>query len=81
MARLTIDLPDKLAEEARDAGLFAPDAIEAMLRENLRRRAADGLFDAADKLARTGFPTMTMAEIQEEVNAVRSQRRRQAFGA
>ena len=31
MATLTIDLPDDLAEEARDAGLFAPGAIEAML--------------------------------------------------
>ena len=81
MATLTIDLPDDLAEEARDAGLFAPGAIEAMLRENLRRRAADELFDATDKLAGAKLPTMTMAEIQEEVNAVRSQRRRQALGA
>ena len=81
MATLTIDLPDDLAEEARDAGLFAPGAIEAMLHENLRRKAADGLFEAADRLARTGFPPMTMTEIQEEVNAVRSQRRRQALGA
>ena len=80
MATLTIDLPDKLAEEARDAGLFAPGAIETMLRESLRRRAADGLFEAADKLAGAKFPTMTMAEIQEEVNAVRSQRRRHASG-
>ena len=78
MATLTIDLPDKLAEEARDAGLLAPGAIEAMLRESLRCRAADGLFAAADKLAKTEFPTMTMVEIQEEVNAVRSQRRRHA---
>ena len=81
MTTLTIDFPDKPAEQATDAGLFAPGAIEATLRENLRRRAADGLFEAADKLARTGFPTMTMAEIQEEVNAVRSQRRQRASDA
>ena len=81
MATLTIDLPDDLAEEARDAGLFAPGAIEAMLRENLRRRAADELFEATDKLAGAKLPIMMMAEIQEEVNAVRSQRRRQALGA
>ena len=44
MATLTIDLPDELAVQARDARLFAPGAIEATLRENLRRRAADRLF-------------------------------------
>ena len=75
MATLTIDLPNKLAEEAGEAGLLASDALEAILRENLRRCAIDGLFEAADKLAASDFPVMTMAEIQAEVNAVRSQRR------
>ena len=75
MTTLTIDLPDNLIKEAQDAGLLAPDAIEAMLRENLRRRAVDGLFKAADKLSGANFPPMTMDEIQAEVNAVRAQRR------
>ena len=48
---------------------------KAALRENLRRCAIDGLFEAADKLAASDFPVMTMAEIQAAVNAVRSQRR------
>ena len=78
MATLTIDLPDKLAEEAREAGLLASEILEAMLRGNLRRRAIDGLFEAADRLAASDFPAMTMAEMQAEVNAVRSQRRRHA---
>lgn len=81
MTTLTIDLPDILAREAKDAGLLAPDAIEAMLRENLCRRAIDGLFDAADKLAAAHVPPMTMEEIQAEVNAVRAQRRQRAPGA
>ena len=81
MTILTIDLPDNLAKEAKDAGLLAPDAIEAMLREHLRRRAIDGLFTAADKLAAADFPPMTMEEIQEEVNAVRAQRKQRAPGA
>ena len=46
MTTLTIDLPDNLAEEAQNAGLLAPDAIETMLRETLRRRAVNGLFTA-----------------------------------
>lgn len=81
MKTLTIALPDKLAEEAKDAGLLDPSAIEAMLRENLRRRAVDGLFAAADKLAAANFPPMTLDEIQQEVNAVRAQRRQRAPGA
>ncbi len=71
MTRLTIDLPDNLAKEAQDAGLLAPAAVEAMLREQLRRQAVDGLFSAADKLATANFPPMTLDEIQAEVSAVR----------
>lgn len=81
MTTLTIDLPDNLAKEAKSAGLLAPNAIETMLRENLRRRAIDGLFNAADKLAAANFPPLTMEEIQEEVNAVRAQRKQRAPGA
>ena len=75
MTTLTIDLPDNLAQEARDAGLLNPEAIETMLRENLRRREVDGLFAAADKLAAAHFPPLTMDEIQQEVDAVRAQRK------
>ena len=81
MATLTIDLPDTLAEEARTAGLLTSDAIEAMLRERLRQGAVDDLFKTADRLADAGLPVMTMTEILEEVNAVRSQRRRRAAGS
>ncbi len=76
MTTLTIDLPDSVAKEAQDAGLLAPNAMEAMLRENLRRRAVNELFDAADKLAAADFPPMTMEEIQAEVNAVRTRKSR-----
>ncbi len=80
MTTLTIDLPDNLAEEAKQAGLLTPNALEAILRETLRRRAVNGLFNAADKLAAASFPPMTMEEIQEEVNAVRTQRKQFAPG-
>jgi len=80
MTTLTIDLPDNLVEEAKNAGLLAPDAIETMLRETLRRRAVNGLFTAADKLAAANFPPMTLEEIQEEVNTVRAQRKQRASG-
>lgn len=80
MATLTIDLPDNLAKEAQNAGLLAPDAIETMLRETLQRRAVNGLFTAADKLAAVNFPSMTMEEVQAEVNAVRARKTQRAPG-
>jgi hypothetical protein len=80
MTTLTIDLPDNLAEEAKQAGLLTPNAIETILRETLRSRAVNGLFSAADKLTAANFPPMTMEEVQEEVNAVRAQRKQRAPG-
>ena len=81
MTTLTIDVPDDLAEEAKNAGLLAPDAVEAMLRATLRRCSVDGLFEAADTFATVDFSPTTLAEIQEGVNAVRSQGRRRASGS
>jgi|GEM_PF-5096665 len=37
MTTLTIDLPNSLAQEAKDARLLAPSVIEALLCETLRR--------------------------------------------
>jgi Arc/MetJ family transcription regulator len=74
MTTITIDLPDELAQEAKSHGLLEAAAVEAMIRETLRRRAARELLEAAGELAAAKFPRMTMAEIQEEVNAVRSAR-------
>ena len=78
---LTIELPDELAAEARNRGLLVPDAVEAMIRERLRASAATELLEAADQLAAAEFPSLTMEEIQEEVKAVRRDRRRRAAGA
>lgn len=80
MTTLTIDLPDNLAEEAKQAGLLTPNAIEFILRETLRRRAVNGLFTAANKLMAANFPSRTMEEIQKEVDAVRTQRKQRAPG-
>ena len=81
MKTITIELPDKLAEQAMSHGLLAAGAVEAMIRESLRRRAAKELVHAADQLAASDLLRMTMAEFHEEVNAVRLQRRQRATGA
>ena len=75
MTALTIELPDELVDEARDAGLLSPEEIEAMLRERLRMRHVGELFEMADRLAAVDLPPMTEAEVQAEVDDVRAERR------
>lgn len=76
MTALTIelDLPDQLAEDARNAGLLSPAAIEALLREQLKRRGVGELLEMADRLAAVDLPPMTDEEVQAEVDAVRAER-------
>jgi Na+/serine symporter len=40
-------IPDNLAQEARAAGLLTPQALEAILRETLRKQRVDELFNRA----------------------------------
>ncbi len=81
MKTLTIDLPDNLADEAGKAGLLAPDALEILLREALRRLAVEDLFKSTDRLVAADSPPMTLGEIQQEVDAVRARRKQRARGA
>lgn len=76
MTALTIELPDQLADDARDAGLLSSEAIETLLREQLRKRGVDELLDATERLAATpDEPAVSLEEIQREVDAVRAERR------
>jgi hypothetical protein len=75
---LKLNLPDTLANEAQAAGLLTPQAIERLLREAVRSKAVNALFETADRLAAANIPPMTMAEIQAEVDAVRQARRERA---
>ena len=69
---LKLSLPDQLAEEARAAGLLAPESIEKLLREAIeRRKKVDEFFATLDRLHAADIPPMTMGEIQAEVNAAR----------
>jgi hypothetical protein len=74
MTEVTLTLPDTLAQEARAAGLLTPQALEAMLRETLRKQRVDGLFTAMDNMATVDLP-MTEAEIQAQIEAARAERR------
>ena len=67
---LKLDLPDSLAREAEANGLLTPEAIEALLRAEVRRRRIDKLFDTADRLAALDMP-LTEAEVEAEIAAAR----------
>jgi hypothetical protein len=79
MATVQITLPDQLAQQAEQAGLLQPDAIEGWLRERLRTQNVDRLFSAMDRMAAADMPNpLSSEEVAAEIAAVRAERRRRA---
>lgn len=72
---IKLDLPENIFKEAKEAGLLQPAEIERLLREELRRRRVDELFEAADKLAALSLPPLTEEELESEITAARKARR------
>ena len=75
MTELKVSLPDSLAKEAAQAGLLSATEIEKLLRDEIRRRTVNELFEAMDRMAAVEGPPMTEDEIQAEIDAVRAARR------
>lgn len=79
MTELTVTLPDDLARDARKAGLLTPQAIRALLRQAMRRKAAVRAFlENAERVAAAGIRPLSEEQIQAEIDAVRKARRRRA---
>ncbi len=77
MTTLQIELPDSTALAARAAGLLTPQALDRLLTQALRRReAANSLLSIADRVAAAGIAPLSMQEINAEVKAARSERRK-----
>ena len=72
---LKLNLPDRLAREAQAAGLLTPDALSGLLKDAMRRRAAQALLAGAARASGAGSKPLAMDDIQAEVNAVRRTRR------
>jgi len=72
---IKLDLPDSLAQEAQNAGLLTPEAIEQLLLAEIRRRRVNRLFDIADNLAALDTPPMSIEEIEAEIQAARRGKR------
>jgi hypothetical protein len=73
--KLTLSLPDALARAARSAGLLSPEAIQALLSEEVRRRNVEALFSAAERLAEVDPASLSLTEIEAEIQAARQARR------
>ena len=75
MTTVQITLPDELAQKAANAGLLSPEAIEAMLRDQLRRCAGKQLRAVWQRMPQEELTPEIEQEIVEEVRKVRAERR------
>ena len=75
---LKLNLPDRLAREAQAAGLLTPEALSDLLKDAMRRRAAQALLAGAARASASGSTPLSMDEIQAEVKAVRKTRKSSA---
>ena len=75
MTTVQINLPDQLVQETQRAGLLTPATLARILREYLKARRTDELFDTMDHMAAVEEPAMTPEEIAEELHAMRAERR------
>ena len=72
---LKLNLPDRLARDARAAGLLTERALARLLKDAMRKQAARAILAGAARAAKSGVKPMSMDEIQAEVDAVRRARR------
>lgn len=70
-----LNVSDRLAREAQAAGLLTPQALANLLKDAMRRRAAQTLLAGAARATAAGSTSLSMDEIQTEVVAVRKARR------
>ena len=75
MTELVVNLPDELAQRARNAGLLSDSAIQRLLEEAIRREAGRKLLAIAERVHAAGVEPMSDEEIVAEVKAVRAERR------
>ena len=74
---LTLNLPDELSSKAQAAGLLSSEAIEKLLREQLRKQAGEEMRVMLNKVDASGISPMSEDEIQAEIDAYRAERRAQ----
>jgi uncharacterized protein HemY len=76
--QLILNLPDDLPQRAQNAGLLTPEAIETMLREQLKKQSGENLREMWARRPREELTPEIEQEIVEEVRAVRAERRKRS---
>ena len=66
-----VELPDRLAREAEAAGLLTPRALARMLKDTMRRRAAEELLAGSARASAAGSRPLSMKQLQVQVDSVR----------
>jgi len=80
MTRIQIELPDAMAQAAREAGLLSSAAIQELLEDAMRRQAGRRatlarLLAVAPAIEAADAPPITEEEIGAEVEAARAERK------
>ena len=77
MTTIQIELSDELAQHAEAAGLLTPEAMERILREQLRQQAGSSLHDRWGRMSPDEKLSPAIEEmINEAVQAARADQRR-----
>lgn len=75
MTTVQINLPDELAQKAASAGLLSSEAMETMLREQLRRRGGEALQAMWQRGPQEALTPEIEQDIVREVGEVRAELR------
>lgn len=76
MSEIVLTLPDNIAKEAEEFGLFKPRNMTSMLKAEIRRRKSDKFFEMIDRIAEASGEPMSDEEINAEIAAARAERKR-----
>ena len=75
MSEIVLTLPDDVATEASEMGLFSPTLAASIFKAELRRRKVNKFFDTIDRIAAVEGEPMSNEEINAEIAAARNERR------
>jgi hypothetical protein len=76
MTTVQIQLPDDLAQDAQAAGLLTPEAMAAMLREQLHKQAGESLRTMWERMPPEELTPEIEQMIDDEVRATRAEQRK-----
>jgi len=80
MTTIQLTLPDDLARKATEAGLLSAEAIQEMLREQLRRRAGETLREMWSRMPDEVLTPEIEQEVADAVRAYRTEQRSRRVG-